>query len=74
LMLTVRKSMLKRVLPEVLGTVECMLDSHPIGTSLRDFMRGSDLSRVPEDIAAAYDNADVDAGVKVYRPEVVGAR
>jgi hypothetical protein len=49
------------------------LDSHPIGTSLRDFMRGSDLSRMPEDVAAAYDSPEASEGVKVYRPEVVAA-
>ncbi|OUC14815.1 MAG: hypothetical protein B0A82_10860 [Alkalinema sp. CACIAM 70d] len=31
------------------------VDSHPTGTSLRDFMRGSDLSRLPEEIVAKYD-------------------
>src|SRR5271156_3131512 len=50
------------------------LDSHPIGTSLRDFMKGTDLCPVPEAVAAAYDSPDAADGVKVYRPEVVGAR
>jgi len=50
------------------------LDSHPIGTSLRDFMKGTDLSAMPEDVAVAYDSPDAADGVKVYRPEVVGAR
>ena len=50
------------------------LDSHPIGTSLRDFMRGKDLSPMPEDVAAAYDTSGASDGVKVYRPETVGAR
>jgi hypothetical protein len=50
------------------------IDSHPIGTSLRDFMKGTDLSPMPEEIAAAYDSPDAADGVKVYRPEVVGVR
>jgi ectoine hydroxylase-related dioxygenase (phytanoyl-CoA dioxygenase family) len=50
------------------------IDSHPIGTSLRDFMKGTDLSPMPEEIAAAYDSPDAADGVKVYRPEVVAAR
>jgi hypothetical protein len=29
---------------------------------------------MPEDVAAAYDSPDAADGVKVYRPEVVGAR
>jgi hypothetical protein len=50
------------------------LDSHPTGTSLRDFMKGSDLSAMPEEIAVAYDSPEATDGVKVFRPEVVGAR
>jgi hypothetical protein len=44
------------------------IDSECTGTSLRDFMRGSDLSRMPEEIAAAYDGEAVTAGVLVYQP------
>ena len=51
------------------------IDSHPIGTSLRDFMKGADLSPMPEEVAAAYDSPDAAAGgVKVFHPEVVGAK
>jgi hypothetical protein len=50
------------------------LDSHPVGTSLRDFMKGTDLSPMPEDIAVAYDSPEAADGIKVYRPEVVSAR
>lgn len=45
------------------------IDSKPIGTSLRDFMRGSDLTRLPDDVIAMYDNALVKEGVLIYRPE-----
>ena len=47
---------------------------NPTGTSLRDFMKGKDLSRVSEEIVEAYDTPGTPDGVKVYRPEVVGAR
>lgn len=45
------------------------IDSKPVGTSLRDFMRGSDLTRLPDDIIAMYDNAVVKEGVLIYAPE-----
>ncbi len=44
------------------------IDSECTGTSLRDFMKGTDLSRMPEDIAAAYDQEGVKEGVLVYQP------
>lgn len=44
------------------------LDSRPIGTSVRDFVRGSDASPMPEDIVQRYDNAAIADGVLVYRP------
>jgi hypothetical protein len=44
-------------------------DSRPVGTSLRDFMRGTDLTPIPDDVIAMYDNAAVKEGVLVYRPE-----
>jgi hypothetical protein len=51
------------------------IDSRPTGTSLRDFMKGVDLSPMPEDVAAAYDSPDANAGgVKVFRPELVGSK
>lgn len=44
------------------------IDSECTGTSLRDFMRSSDLTRMPEEIAALYDDAAVEGGVLVYQP------
>jgi hypothetical protein len=44
------------------------LDSACTGTSLRDFMRGSDLTRMPEEIVSAYDQEGVSEGVLVYQP------
>lgn len=45
------------------------VDSRPIGTSLRDFLRGTDLTPIPDDVIALYDNAPVEEGVLVYRPD-----
>ncbi|MGC2400876.1 MAG: hypothetical protein WA510_13880, partial [Acidobacteriaceae bacterium] len=51
------------------------IDSQPVGTSLRDFMKGVDLSPMPEDVATAYDSPDAaGGGVKVFRPELVGSK
>lgn len=44
------------------------IDSECTGTSLRDFVRSSDLSAMPEDAVKLYDNADLAEGVLVYRP------
>jgi hypothetical protein len=44
------------------------LDSHCSGTSLRDFMRGTDLERTPEDVVAQYDSGEPAEGVLVYQP------
>jgi ectoine hydroxylase-related dioxygenase (phytanoyl-CoA dioxygenase family) len=45
------------------------IDSKPIGTSLRDFMRGTDLTRIPDDVVSMYDNAPINEGVLVFTPE-----
>jgi ectoine hydroxylase-related dioxygenase (phytanoyl-CoA dioxygenase family) len=44
------------------------IDSECTGTSLRDFMKGTDLSRMPEDIVALYDEQSATDGVLVYQP------
>ena len=44
------------------------VDSHPVGTSLRDFVRGSDGVAMPDDVVEEYDNAPAGEGVLVYRP------
>jgi hypothetical protein len=45
------------------------IDSHPVGTSLRDFVRCADLEKMPEDVVAKYDNAPNQEGaVLVYQP------
>jgi len=45
------------------------VDSEPLGTSLRDFMRGVDLTPLPDDVIQAYDNAPVNEGVLIFSPE-----
>jgi hypothetical protein len=44
------------------------IDSRPVGTSLRDFVRGSDGAPMPEDVVQAYDDAQTGEGVLVYHP------
>lgn len=49
------------------------IDSKPLGTSLRDFVRASDFSRMPEEIAAKFDEGVEREGVLVYKPAAGGA-
>jgi hypothetical protein len=51
------------------GSAAANVDSHPVGTSLRDFVRGSDGAPIPEGVVQAYDNAPTGEGVLVYRPQ-----
>jgi hypothetical protein len=44
------------------------IDSECTGTSLRDFVRGSDLSPMPDDIVERYDDASSRDGVLVFQP------
>ncbi|MGH7410207.1 MAG: hypothetical protein ACREJ6_03975 [Candidatus Methylomirabilis sp.] len=46
-------------------------DSAPTGTSLRDLMRGTDLSRLSEEVVALYEDAPPTSGVLVFQPEGV---
>jgi len=47
------------------------VDSLPVGTSLRDFVRGSDGTPMPEGVVQEYDNAPAADGILVYRPPTV---
>ena len=47
------------------------VDSYCTGTSLRDYMRGSDLERFDESIVSLYDDTPAAEGVRVYKPELV---
>jgi hypothetical protein len=44
------------------------LDSAPVGISLRDFRRGTDLAPMPEHVVRAYDNAPAPEGTLVFQP------
>jgi len=45
------------------------IDSHPVGTSLRDFVRCSNQEKMPEEVVATYDNApNKEGAVLVYQP------
>lgn len=46
------------------------IDSAPTGTSLRDFMRGTDLSRLPEEVLALYEDKPSTSGVFVFQPSL----
>jgi len=48
------------------------IDSDPEGTSLRDFMRGSDLCRVPDDIIRLYEPQAPMAGELIFEPSTAG--
>jgi hypothetical protein len=46
------------------------IDSHCHGTSLRDFMKGTDLSRMPESVVKLYDDVEAPEEAKVFKPEL----
>ncbi len=47
------------------------VDAHPVGTSLRDFVRGTDAAPMPEDVVQKYENVPTAEGVLVYKPSEV---
>jgi hypothetical protein len=48
------------------------IDSACTGTVMRDFLRSSDLSRVPDRIIALYDDGTGDSGELIYAPKELG--
>jgi hypothetical protein len=40
-------------------------------TSLRDFMKGADLSRMPESVVREYDDVEAPEEAKIFKPELV---
>jgi hypothetical protein len=44
------------------------VDSAPQGTTLRDYMRVTDLERLPDELVLRYDNVEEHSGVLVYDP------
>jgi hypothetical protein len=47
------------------------IDSQCTGTTLRDFLRGSDFVRLPEDLAVLYDGQTPTAGEVIFAPSAV---
>jgi hypothetical protein len=46
------------------------VDSAATGTTLRDFLRGTDFAGIPDDIVALYDSEPVTDGELVFQPEI----
>jgi hypothetical protein len=46
------------------------IDSAATGTSLRDFLRGTDFSRMPDEIAGLYDSEPITDGELIFQPAV----
>jgi len=44
------------------------VDSHCTGTTMRDYLRTTDLARIPDDIVAQYDDGTAQRGAVIYRP------
>ncbi len=44
------------------------VDSQPVGTALRDFVRASDFARMPEEIATQYDQGEADLEGLIFTP------
>ena len=44
------------------------IDSACTGTSMRDFLRGTDLSRISDDVIALYDDDSAAEGELIYTP------
>jgi hypothetical protein len=44
------------------------VDSHCTGTTMRDYLRATDLAHLPESIVSAYDDGTAARGEVVYRP------
>ena len=49
------------------------IDSAPTGTSLRDFMQGKDLQRLPEEVIAMYESGQPAGGELIFQPAVAQA-
>jgi len=48
------------------GAPRC--DEECTGTTMRDYLRGTDLARLPEHVVALYDDGTVRSGLQVYQP------
>lgn len=43
------------------------IDEECTGTTMRDYLRASDLSHIPDDLVSLYDDETADAGVLTYQ-------
>lgn len=48
------------------------VDSACTGTTMRDYLRVSDLTHIPDEIVALYDDGTVEEGIPVFPPPVTG--
>ena len=49
------------------------IDSACTGTVMRDYLRGTDLSRIPQEVVALYDDGTEGDGELLYEPENLSA-
>ena len=49
-----------------LGARKC--DEECTGTTMRDYLRATDLARMPEEVIALYDDGTADSGKAIYEP------
>ena len=45
-----------------------VVDEECTGTTMRDYLRGTDLAHVPDDLVALYDDGTGEAGELTYKP------
>lgn len=50
------------------------IDSRCHGTSLRDFMKGTDLTRMAEETVKEYDDVEAPEEAKIFKPEIASAK
>lgn len=50
------------------------IDSRCHGTSLRDFMKGTDLTRMAEETVKEYDDVEAPEEAKIFKPEMASAK
>jgi hypothetical protein len=49
-----------------------VVDEECTGTTMRDYLRGTDLAHIPDDLIALYDDGTGAAGQLIYRPQDLG--
>jgi hypothetical protein len=46
-----------------------VVDEECTGTTMRDYLRGTDLSHIPDDVVACYDDETNVSGRLIYQPQ-----